>query len=466
MSKTNDLEINNEGNLVSKFKTNNADLRYFLSLLVMKNDLVEIKRNVDPKFELAAIVSKFENKQSVLFSNVGKTKFNVISNLLGTRERFALSMGATSTSIHNDFSHLVSRLGSLPKVSDEPEFMSNWSNSLNDLPIVTHFEKDAGPYITSSTVFALDKEAQNQNSSIHRLLLLDDKHLVIRMVEGRHLHKCYSISKEMGEDLRIAICIGLHPAINIAAAYQIAYGIDEMRLANSILQNSLTISKTSNSDLFVPSHSEIVIEGRVLKDVTADEWMVEMLRTYDHKRKQPVIEIEKIHYRDNPIYYDILPGYLEHRYLMGLPVEVKMFDSIKSNTPNTKSVHLTDGGSNWLNAVVQIGKRLEGEPKNVILSAFASHPSLKMVVVVDDDIDPTNPREVEYAISTRCQADKDIIIIPNSKGSSLDPSSDQNNLLTTKIGIDATATLMKPKERFEIAKIPGQENIDINKYMD
>jgi 2,5-furandicarboxylate decarboxylase 1 len=150
---------------------------------------------------------------------------------------------------------------------------------------------------------------------------------------------------------------------------------------------------------------------------------------------------------------------------MGLPVEAKMFEAVKNVVPNTQAVHLTDGGSNWLDAVIQIRKSLEGEPKNAIIAAFASHPSLKMATVVDEDIDPTNPTAVEYAISTRCQADKGFMILTNAKGSSLDPSSDQKNLVTTKVGIDATATLLKSKDRFEIAKIPGDDKINLSDYI-
>ena len=150
---------------------------------------------------------------------------------------------------------------------------------------------------------------------------------------------------------------------------------------------------------------------------------------------------------------------------MGLPIESKLFKGVKDVVPSTNAVHLTDGGSNWLVAIIQIRKKLEGEPKNAIVAAFTAHPSLKIAIVVDEDINYTNPVEVEYAISTRCQADKDLLIIPNSKGSSLDPSSDQNNLLTTKLGIDATATLLKSKDRFEIAKIPKQEKIKLSDYL-
>jgi UbiD family decarboxylase len=170
-------------------------------------------------------------------------------------------------------------------------------------------------------------------------------------------------------------------------------------------------------------------------------------------------------FRDNAVYHDILPGFSEHRLLMGLPVETKMFEAVKNVVPNTYAVYLTEGGSNWLDAVIQIRKNFEGEPKNAIMAAFASHPSLKMAIVVDEDINPINPVAVEYAISTRCQADKGIVIITNAKGSSLDPSSDQDNLVTAKVGIDATATLLKSKERFEIARIPVSDDIDISEYI-
>jgi UbiD family decarboxylase len=238
-----------------------------------------------------------------------------------------------------------------------------------------------------------------------------------------------------------------------------------MHIANSILNNQLTLSTLNQTGLRIPSGCEIVLEGKILADVSHEEWMVEMLRTYDFKRKQPVFELDTMLYRENPIYHDILPGFAEHRLLMGLPVEAKIYEQVKNAVPNTISVHLTDGGCNWLSAVIQIRKRLEGEPKNAMLAAFSAHPSLKMATVVDEDIDPFDPVAVEYALSTRFQADSNMIMIPRAKGSSLDPSSDQTNLLTTKLGIDATASILKPKERFEIAKIPTEEDIVVNDYL-
>jgi len=437
----------------------------FLSELQKKNDLIRIKKLVDPKFELAAIVSKLNGGKVVLFESVKNSKIKVAANVLGTRNRIALSINSKNENlIQEKINDAIRNNSEIIKTDANNNWKKN-SKDLLDLPIVTHFEKDSGAYITSSLVIAKDRETGNQNLSTHRLLRLDSRRMVIRMVEGRHLHKCYTSAKEHGEDLPVSILIGAHPAISVAAAYQAPYGENELKIANSLMGNGLTLTKSPGTGLYVPKNSEILLEGRILADETAEEQMVEMLRTYDIKRRQPIFELEKIYLSEDPIYHDILPGYGEHRLLMGLPIESKIFKGVKDVVPSTNAVHLTDGGSNWLVAIIQIRKKLEGEPKNAIVAAFAAHPSLKIAIVVDEDINYANPVEVEYAISTRCQADKDLLIIPNSKGSSLDPSSDQNNLLTTKLGIDATATLLKSKDRFEIAKIPKQEKIKLSDYL-
>jgi 2,5-furandicarboxylate decarboxylase 1 len=443
-----------------------SDLHGFLHLLEQHNDLLTIDKRVSPRFELAAISHKLDRKEAVLFQHVEGSEISVVTNVLGTRKRFSLAIGTEEPGlIHSHILESMSNASSKKTIQDEPPFQDNSSTDLYDLPIVMHFEKDAGYYITSSIVYAKDQERENQNSSIHRFLRLDRNHMVIRMVEGRHLHKCYSFAKEHGEDLKVTIVVGVHPAISIASAYQAAYGFDEMILANSLLKGELSLSKSDYSGLYVPTFSEIILEGKILQDKTAEEWMVEMLRTYDIKRQQPVFELDRIKFRDNAFFHDILPGYSEHRLLMGLPVEAKLYEGVKNVVASTKTVHLSDGGSNWLTAIIQIHKRLEGESKNALLAAFANHPSLKIAIVVDDDIDPTDPVSIEYAISTRCQADKGLLIISNAKGSSLDPSSDQVNLLTTKLGIDATVSLLKDKERFEIARIPGEDKIDLSNYV-
>ena len=437
----------------------------FIKELEKNDQLIRITKAVDPKFEISGIVSKLDKGKAVVFESVKESKIKVAANVLGTRYRIALSVNSKNENLIQERINEAIRNKSEIRNLTDSKIWGKISKNLFDLPIVTHFEKDSGAFITSSLVIAKDEETGTQNLSTHRLLRLDKKRMAIRMVEGRHLHKCFTCAMDHNEDLPVSIIIGTHPAVSVAAAYQAPYGENELNIANSLMRNKLSLTKSPGTGLYVPTYSEILLEGRILADETAEEQMVEMLRTYDIKRKQPVFELDKIYLTSDPIYHDILPGYGEHRLLMGLPIESKLFHSVKDVVAGTKKVHLTDGGSNWLVAVIQIRKRLEGEPKNAIIAAFAGHPSLKIAIVVDEDIDPTNPTEVEFAISTRCQADKDLIAIPNSKGSSLDPSSDQNNLLTTKMGIDATATLLKSKDRFEIAKIPRVEKIRLSDYL-
>ena len=431
-------------------------LRDFIDVLKSNNELIEIDKEVSSKYEIAALTKHMDNKEALLFNKIKESRLRVVTNVCGTRKRFALALNSSMEEIDKKIIDAINN----PKTANRTELKAdNISKDLSILPIITHFEKDAGPFITSSIIYAKN-ENNIQNASVHRMLLLDDKHLAVRMVEGRHLYRCYQYAKEHGEDLSIAVAIGVHPAVLIASAYQAAYNFDEMAIAASLID----LNVADLDGLLVPSDSEIILEGKILKDVYEEEYMVEMLRTYDHKRKQPVFELDAIRYRSNAIYYDILAGYMEHRLLMGMPIEAKITNAVKS-IANVKKVRLTDGGCNWLHAVIQLSKRLEGEPKNVLLAALAAHPSLKLAVIVDDDIDPADAVAVEYAIATRFQADEDLLIIKNAKGSSLDPSSDQEMLLTSKLGIDATIPFNKRREGFEIAKIPDEDKVRIEDYL-
>ena len=399
-----------------------------------------------------------------MFDNIIGKKFKLVSNLVGTRTRFAQAIGSKESKIHEKMIYSIEH-SKKPKKIDKGQFMENHSSDASILPIVTHFDKEPGPFITSSIIYVKNPEKETQNSSFHRLMPIDKKHFSVRMVEGRDLHRAFIHSKKQKKDLKVAITIGVHPAISIAGAYRADWGKDELDIANSILNGKLSITKCPYSGLYVPSGSEIVMEGRILHNATQKEWMVEMLRTYDFARPQPVFELESLFYRNNAIFHDILSGYTEHRFLMGMPIESKLNRNLKKTFSQTKQVSMTSGGCNWLHAVVQIKKRKDSDTKNIIKKTFQSHRSLKMVTVVDEDIDPNNADSVEYAMATRFQADRDLIIIKNVRGSSLDPSSDQKRLKTAKLGIDATKPLSKRKEGFEIAKIPKQDRTFLKDYL-
>ena len=440
-----------------------SDLRSYISQIKKTKELKIVKTNVSSKFEIAGITAKVDGSHAVLFEKIKESNFRLVSNLVGTRKRFGIAVGGTESNIHEKIISAIKK-AKKPEMIPLGKFMENKSKNLLSMPIVTHFEKESGPFITSSIAYAKNPETAKQNSSFHRLMPIDKTHFSIRMVEGRHLHRCFIDAKEHGEDLKIAITVGVHPAISIAGAYQVDWGKDEIDIANSLLGEKLTLAKLPFTGLNVPSGSEIVMEGKILRDKTHPEWMVEMLQTYDHKRSQPIFQLENLYFRNNPIFHDVLSGYSEHRLLMGMPIESKLNGELKKSFSQTKQVSMTNGGCNWLHAVVQIKKKNDSDPKKIIKKTFEFHRSLKQVTVVDEDIDPNNAESVEYAMATRFQADKDLVILKNVRGSSLDPSSDQHKLQTAKMGIDATRSLSKRPEGFELAKIPKIDKIKLEKY--
>jgi UbiD family decarboxylase len=271
-------------------------------------------------------------------------------------------------------------------------------------------------------------------------MLLDDRRFAIRLVP-RHLYTMYRSSIAEGNDLPVAFCIGVCPSILLAAATSVEYGQDEMEIASSLRKSTLgepvQVARIRNG-IVVPAYSEFVLEGRITADTVEEGPFVDITGTYDKKRIQPVVEIDRVYHADNPIFHIVLPGSVEHYMLMGLPREPLIYKTVGQVVPNVHNVRLTEGGCCWLHGVVSITKNKEGDGINAIMAAFTAHSSMKKVTVVDKDIDVYNDHEVEWAVATRFQASRGLVVIDNAAGSSLDPSSDG---LTSKIGIDATKPL-------------------------
>ena len=442
-------------------------LREFIAKLRKKGTLYEIKKTIPNDGILTAIMQKLDGKTILIHNFKNFSSFKLISGLVGSRENIALALNTTTDKLYDSINKAMGRLKKPKKSGTSPSFMENRlvgdSLSLDILPIQRFFESDGGPYITSALVIAKDPEQEFQNISFHRLMKLDKNHFAIRLVP-RHLYTIFEKYKKMGKDTPIAIVIGVHPAVLFAASYPLPYGSDELWLANAFLKNKLEVSYLEDVDAFVPSHAEIVMTGVIKHDILHEEGpFVDITGTRDIIRKQPVVEISEIYYRNDPYYYTILPAGYEHRILMGMPKEVKIYEAVKAVLPTVKQVNMTVGGCGWLHAIISIEKQTDGDPKNVMLAAFAAHPSLKHCVVVDDDIDVYNLNEVEWAIATRFNGEDDLLIVKNVRGSSLDPSADQKSLLTTKIGLDATIPLTKNKDEFKKVKI--ENDIDIQRYL-
>ena len=306
--------------------------------------------------------------------------------------------------------------------------------NLTKLPVMWHYPGDAGRYITAGIVFSQYEGIQN--AAIHRMLILDNKRVVARLVEGRHTYLMHEKALERGEVLPIAVAIGTHPIITFASCTRVPVG-KELAYAAELFGGEIHVHQCPNG-VVVPD-AEIILEGYIGKDTTNEGPFVDITGTYDSVRVQPIIEFTGIHTKRDFIYHGILPGGNEHMMLMGVPYEPKIFRAV-SEVTGIRNVVLTRGGCGYLHAVLQIKKSSDGDAKNAIMAAFTAHTSLKHVVVVDEDIDPFNPFDIEYAIATRVRGDKDIMVVTGTRGSSLDPSqlADGTNV---KVGIDATMTL-------------------------
>lgn len=429
-------------------------LRSFLEKMEAQNEVAHITDKMSPRFEIPSVINALADGPILMFENVDGYPVKVVGNVCGARSRICQALNVPPESLYRRLNDALESPKPPKIVEEAPVKKVQEPPVLSKIPVLTHFEKDPGAYITSAVISARSVDGVTENVSIHRLQVLDDRHLAIRLVP-RHLFKLWSMAKEEKRDLEISISIGVHPAVMLAAASSPPFGVSEYGVANTLLGGNLQLTKCEKIEAYAPAEAELVLEGRISFDREAEEGpFVDITGTYDIKRTQPVVEIVNIMHREDYLFQALLPGGPEHRLLMGLPREAAIYNAVSQVVPRVNAVNLSVGGCGWLHAVISIEKQMDGDSKNALLAAFAGHPSLKHVVVVDSDIDVFNLQEVEWAIALRFQSKEDLIVIPNARGSTLDPSADQEKGLTSKMGIDATRPLSAPAENFRKATIP------------
>ncbi len=432
-------------------------MREFLNELDKTGDLAHVRREVSTKYEIAAVANRLDGR-TLLFERIREAQdYKVVTGVCATRRLLARSMGIGEDRLLPKIMESIENPKPFKTLEDAPcQEVIEDDVDLRKIPILTHCEKDGGPYVTAAIAVAHDRE-YGFNASFHRLMLLGKDRVAARILP-RHLDE---FIKRGNRD--IGITLGNDPAFLFASAVSCELGKSELAIANAMKQMSFV--KCLTNDALVPAECELVLEG-VVTDEFADEGpFPDIIGSYDIVRKQRVVRITKVTHRRNPVYQAILPGGVEHRFLMGTPREATMFREV-SRVCDCVDVRLTAGGSSWLHAVVKIRKKKEEDAKNAIDAAFRGHPSLKQAVVVDEDIDIGDPNAVEWAIATRTQMDADLSLRPGEYGSSLDPSADQVTRRTCKVGIDATIPLNSPKEGFLKSRIPGQDDVRVEDYLE
>jgi len=426
------------------------DLRSYLQTLeLIPGEVMKVKEEVDPIHEITGLVVELERKKRypvLYFEHVKGYDIPVVTNVLATRERMAIALNTTREKLSDTILEMEKNLLKPRHVSSGPVkdiILTEDDVNLYSLPILTHFEQDVGPYITAGNMVAKNPDTRIRDLSFKRLQLKGKDKLGTSFHSRRYMWHFQKRAEEQGNPLEIAIIIGVHPTTSLSSQWRGPMSVDDYEVAGGLMNEPLEIVKCETVDLEVPANAEIVLEGEVLPNVREPEGPFGESSGYaSDASTNHVVKIKAITHRENPIYQDITPGFqAEHKLIPVVMTEPHLREFLLQKVPTVKAVSYTESAPSRYHCYISMKKMFKGQPRQVIFAALAWDKRTKLVVVVDDDIDVYNEREVLWAIATRMQPDEDIFIIPKGQGNLLDPSSFIRGGISGKMGIDATKPL-------------------------
>jgi 2,5-furandicarboxylate decarboxylase 1 len=456
------------------------DLRTFLTELerARPDDLIRVRREVDARFEACAVAAKLEQQgrhPALLFEHVKGAALPALTNLCATFDRLALSLG---TDIH----HMVEVFAERERkgipgvvVSDAPVkevVLTKGDADLSRIPILTHNELDGGPYISGGVMLTRDPDSGETNAGIYRHQLHDRGTLGVAIGTGHHAHYIWRRYSEAGRPMPVALVIGHHPAFLMGAVSRLPEVGGELEVAGSLLGEAVDLVKAEDSDLLVPARAEIVIEGYIPPNETHYEGPFgEWPRYYALQGPQPIIKVTSISHRRDAIYQDVFAAHPEHNTLGALPRMGSLYRRVKGVVPSLKALSLPMSGGGRAHCYISYRKGTEGEGKSAAFQVLAAEPDVKLIILVDDDIDVFNESEVLWALATRFEGDRDMNVIHNALGMILIPTAydrirDNRGWMNTKLIMDATKPL-PPAEFPPRAQVPADilASIDLADYL-
>ncbi len=420
------------------------DLRSFLDLVKRTRpaDLQIVSRPVDPAYEITALVAKLEKegrrRPVLLFENVKGTSWPVLTNLHASRSRLAAAINAAPERMLETYLRAMERPLPPRVVATGPvkEVVKRGDDiDLGALPQIVHHERDAGPYVTAAISFARDPISGIWNCAYNRLMIQGRDRTSIHLTLGKHLWEFYKIAEARGEALPVAFAIGVHPAIALGALAIGSIDEDERAIMGALLGEPLELVKCETSDVLVPAHAELILEGEILPAARVAEGPFGEFTGYSlGERQREIVRYTAITHRRGAMFQDITVAHLDHMLLSTIPMEANLYRAVRAMIPSVKAVRVPSP----FTCYVSIEQRLPGQAKNAIMAVLGADLYMKRVVVVDHDVDVFDDRQVNWALATRCQPDRDITIITNARGSDLDPSTREDGY-TAKWGVDATA---------------------------
>jgi len=436
-------------------------MRDYVARLKEQGELTVIDAPVNPTFELAAVTQALQKKgdRAILFRNVTGSKMQVVTNLYGSRRRLCDLIGAEDGNFCRRWTELFHSAGQREAAIERME-IPRVSGSLGDLPQITYFEKDGGPYITSALFLAQHPETRIANLSFHRSQLISDNELRVRLGTTHDLTRYQKLAEEKGKPLPAALLIGTPPEVFVAACASIPMDEDEMTAAATIGGKAMRMQKCHTIDLEFPADTEIVIEGQFLPHEQRPEGPFgEFMGYYVPVGNNAVFEVLDVHWRENALFHSINCGSPEDMHALDYAIATRIYRSLIGQLPGIVNVACYPY---LMNTVVQIRQQYEGHARHVLLAAIAAHLDYsKCCIVVDEDVDIHNLDDVFWAYLTRGRADTRAFILNDMPGFYRDPHKDHWG----RLAIDATKPFDRQAE-FERKQIPGAEGLDLSKYLD
>lgn len=425
------------------------DLRSFIAELESKHpeEVARVSKAISPRYEITALLTQLERSKRfplLVCENVEGSDAPVVINAQASRKLMALALECKPEELAARFTERQSKPLAPLEVAEAPvhEVVKLAEHAdLTKVPLLTHYDVNAAPYVTAGIVVAADPDTGVRNTSYNRLMMAGKRELRIFMAVGRHLWTLHNKLEHRNEALPIAVVVGVHPLFSLGAQAFTPSTDDEYAVIGGMMNAPLRVTKAKTVPIMVPADAEMVIEGRILPKVRREEGPFgEFTGHAVSKDERQVIEVSAITHRNNYLFQDVHAGYTEHKLMGAVPREAALIKAVRQTVPTVKNVCMPVSGNCRFHAYISIAKRTPGQAKNAICAAFAADMLLKHVVIVDADIDVFDEEQVLWAVSNRFQADKGLVVIPNAQGSELDPSAGPGGV-NAKMGLDATKPL-------------------------
>jgi 2,5-furandicarboxylate decarboxylase 1 len=463
------------------------DLRDALRLLDQAGCLAVVEREVDRSWEVTAVLDRLEREHrfpAVLFRSIRDFPgWSVAGNVFASRPAIAALLGVPADRLTEEVASRLERPIAPVVVDDGPaheHVLVGEDASLDALPIPTHHERDAGPYLSFGLAICKDPETGARNVGIYRFMRRAPRELVPSLTSISNIADIFGRQEARGRPLEVAIVPGVSPLLGLAASYRAPLGTDEVGLAGALTGEPLELVRARTIDVEVPASAEVVIEARILPGERYPEApFADMSRSYSRRKRGPLVEVGAITHRRDPILQLAFSGHPDATNMAAICHEVAIWRAVRQSTSCVTGVHVPASGYGFhcylaVRKVPTVEGRERGEHRNAMLAAVGAVPQIKLVVAVDDDVDIYDDAAVVGALARRFQAvdpmtgERRLRVLSGLKGASYDPSSFHREYPSSKVLVDCTLSSELSEEQrasFEEARCRGSDRIELGDYL-